>query len=338
MRCCEPLLAMRGTEFGYIHALCRRRCCPLCQKVRANQKALEIAAYGEFRMARGYQLATVTLSQPKRLGEGCEEAKDRLFRAFARFCKKNRVIGRKVNAVCTGGIRCMEVTHKEKNERNPGFHAHLHTIMELRPGVSFGEFARVIHECWQLACPGANSRAQHIRPVLPEEKGAFFEVSKYPLKPLAVRSDKALREIALAFNNARLLQGWGEWRGAIGKGKELIEAEREYPKVPVRVAERGLNALLLDEAITIYRHRGRDSARETHAVQHFRTAIARDPRSFSQRQRDDDAGLEPPKVDRDRFEWWCGLQLRRARKRATGPPDSFDAPGQQTFGGQAEWA
>lgn len=326
--CGQKRLAECDGELGTYHAQCRRPLCPFCMRTRAHQLAARFHAFGRERIAGGKRLMLLTTTQKKDPNETLAQAHARMCDSWGVMVKENTSLAREFRKVCAGGVRNIESTYTPPDEPNPGWHVHIHAIVELQPGVTAQQFRDTHYFLWRAASPESGVMAQHAAIIQPDNSGAFAEACKYPLKPHKI-PDHLLIEATVALKGKRMCQGWGTWYKAQPEGKALIAAES--PRPPMRVCLLGIGILLDDSPIPIV-CKGPDGETTVkhYPVKDFRKAIWRDPRTFAQRDRDDAADTPRREPDTRRIPFWVRLEARHAwirqRNDATRSPPHTRAP------------
>ncbi len=324
--------AIRGTEYGVAHWRCHDRLCPSCAERRAREMASALFFFAQHRAESGRLVLFVTLTQLKRPVhvESPEKAITRWLDAWRemtdrRFYKRKTTVGMRFNMMTAGAIRGIELTWSPKGKRNAdgsvvkysGWHAHGHCLVEIMPGISFRQADRELMGMWRAVSGGAKASAQNVQQVAPalpgtEErcKSRIYEVCKYPLKLPGFDNESVLCFAAEALASRRVVDGIGEWRGALAIGRKLRSAE-EKPKAPVRMADQRIYALHDPEnMLSFSEFKGGHATAFYVEASKIRQAVLRDPRTFDQRDRDREAGLDVP--------------VRRARPPPRGPPDQSE--------------
>jgi len=246
---------VQSTSTGTINATgfaadrCRDRLCPRCAAMRAHELGhdlrLLIAHEAEARKADGTRLYFVTLTQPKDASETPAQALTRLHRAWARTVHKRWVAGERLRETVIGGVRAIELTYSDGVTPNKhgyvprkGWHAHVHAIVEARgtPRQWWPE----MRKRW-IEVTGGDDAAQHCQPLTERRTG---QLCKYPLKPFELKDRKVIRSVALALDGARMIDGYGSWRGWMRRS----EALRRAPAAKLRACGTALAVVLLHHA------------------------------------------------------------------------------------------
>lgn len=236
---------------GYAADRCRDRLCPRCASMRAHELGHDLRALIEHehhgRKAVGTRMFFVTLTQVKDSAETPAQALARLHRAWQRTVLKKWKAGERLRDVVCGGVRAIELTYSDGKTPNKhgyipkeGWHAHVHAIVEASKNVH--AWWPQMRERW-LALTGGDGIAQHCQPLTERRIG---QLTKYPVKPFELTHRKQVRAIALAIDGARLLEGWGRWRGWQGRAERL----RAQPVAKLRACGTSLAVVLQHHAGT----------------------------------------------------------------------------------------
>lgn len=239
------------TATGYAADRCRDRLCPRCASMRAHELGHDLRALIEHeehgRAAEGTRMFFVTLTQPKDSSETPGQALARLARAWQRTVLKKWKAGERLREVVCGGVRAIELTYSDGRTPNKhgyiakeGWHAHIHAIVEASTNVR--AWWPQMRARW-LAMTGGDGSAQHCQALTQRRIG---QLCKYPVKPFELRHRKQVRAVALALDGARLLDGWGRWRGWQGRADRL----RRQPVAKLRACGTSLAVVLAHHAGT----------------------------------------------------------------------------------------
>ncbi len=253
--CCRPVIAIQAKagklKVGWQLNKCRDRACPACAASRSRELT---AAAREHLEAREEELDGVarflfaTLTQRKRVEEqeGCSAAFERLMRAWVRTYNRTAF-----KRCFSGGLRGTEVpwlepdalaenrkdakpkAEKARNRvRFPGWHAHFHMALELRPGVSRWYAECVLRSLWlentmredDIDCRLPSVRTDfEIRARMngldmqPLDDANLGQVCKYVTKPFELPDDKAPRFFR-AMAKRKMCAGFGTWRRFLHSG------------------------------------------------------------------------------------------------------------------------
>lgn len=169
------------------------------------------------RGADGVVFLFATLTQPKMYGESARDAVHRLYVSWRRLSNSTATRA-DFREMFSGGLRTTETTwapagmQREHGGRVDfdGFHAHLHIMIEVKPGVRPGDAAAWLTNAWLDASPGSRHAAQLVRRARFDDA---HQLAKYVTKPLEEHRGDAsvVRALFEGLHGLRLLQAFGSW-------------------------------------------------------------------------------------------------------------------------------
>lgn len=316
--------AIRGTEVGLSAWSCGDRLCPSCAESRAREYASALRAFASSRVDEGYRHYAVTLTQQKMpvVSETCSQSVDRIIDAVRRLTNSGSANGRRVRSYWAGGIRGVEITWSPRGKRRKdgsrveysGWHAHIHAIFELKEGVDDDDALDVIIDEWLKVSPGASEHAQYVQFL---DDRMIGETAKYPLKLPDLDRPWLVRDAAMSIAGRRMLDGFGSWRSALGKGR-LLRDLGAPPRVPLKMADAGVSCLSEppESLVSFTSFKGRDGITSFYrSVGEIRSRVLRDPRTLKQRDRDRKNNVPAPESDITLVELWDRIYPYRAKGR-----------------------
>lgn len=261
MRCGRPHAAETegsGT-MQIVQKRCRDRACPGCQDCRA------VKLRHELREAVGCRRRTlpveawsgrqwfITLTKPK-VKHSRDASFDECVRAAAasirdvldrwsELTKGNTKLGRDFAARFSGALRALEVTFSRKGDRHgdyvvpyDGYHAHLHVLVEVSPGVDVNAALSWLRKAWCTLVGGSAAAQQGWAPLDDRNIG---EIAKYIVKPMreVAGMPNVARGLFEATHRKRLLHGQGTWKS----WRKWLQRE---PAVPRLVCTNDLGAMM----------------------------------------------------------------------------------------------
>lgn len=248
VRFCGHLWAAScGGQLGVAHKLCRDRFCPGCQRRRQRELAKLLRTFVESRRDALERTRDVTgalmfptLTQPKQDArhESAEQAIARLLAARRDMMNTKTAHGVALRRSIVGGVWFIELTWSYRGQKYAnghrvaysGWHAHLHGLVELAPGVHMHDARAALADAWARACPESCRAAQKIKPVVVER---VAQVCKYVCKPFDMVNPKRAREAAVALAGIRHHNGWGSWRSWKNVARELLDIDDETLAPPI---------------------------------------------------------------------------------------------------------
>lgn len=190
---------------GWRNRWCRDRACPGCARRRANKLRHELREHLELRRtdATCGRFMFVTLTQRKRgiRQESPGAAVTRLLLAWRKLTNR-----RPFKVAVQGYIRATEVTFSPRGGW-PGWHAHLHLVLELGPELRRSDVERYIRHAWCELVDG-DDQAQNFQTLTETRLG---QVVKYITKPFELPDDLAPTFFG-EMKGRRLISGAGTWR------------------------------------------------------------------------------------------------------------------------------
>lgn len=215
--CGAVRVALQGAKSGWALTRCKDRCCPHCVRIKSSTESAMLRRWAD---TRSNPIVFITLTQTKRPAqeESARQAIDRLRGHWRNLVNTKTKRGREIASLAAGGLRAIEITWSQKGwnakrthyVKESGWHAHLHILIELRPGVKPGDLFGVIARGW-LGLTGASPAAQNFQIATDENYG---QVTMYCVKPFDVGvSGARFREVIGAVEGLRANQGWGSWKG-----------------------------------------------------------------------------------------------------------------------------
>jgi len=233
--CGVAFVIRRDGVVGYLRRGCKDRVCPICSARRSRMIAarvqLHVASVIRAFVMRSRRLQRVepvwsfTFTRRRVPGETPREAIDRTLNAWRGFSERT------ARGLLLGGMRSLEVTarragdiiigHDGKQHRVEfgGTHAHLHTLLELAPGVTPDD----VVQAWVAACD-AEPWCQRPRLVWPGA-GAIYQACKYPvdmsgLLDVLTAAPEYVAAVVRALHGRKVVSVFGGWRGVKLSGEE----------------------------------------------------------------------------------------------------------------------
>lgn len=166
--CGRPTVAITASgHAGIISQRCRDRACPRCQRLRAIERAAELAeamtscptCMGDGAVDSGgpcsdcgsrghvpwrWHFLTLTVPKVHASRRDCKETIDTVLESWRALTRKSHAVGREFGHRFMGGVRSLEVVYRKRGEeiRYPGgrvhvvamtgWHVHLHVILDVR--------------------------------------------------------------------------------------------------------------------------------------------------------------------------------------------------------------
>lgn len=119
----------------------------------------------------------------------------------------------------------------------PRWHAHLHALVILAPGTSIDAWREELLERWCELVPGADRRAQDVRPC--DGRKGLAEVMKYPFKPASL-TDAQVIEAWTTSRGLHLHQAGGALHGADARCKLARHLGGDIDTAPLSEEDRRL--------------------------------------------------------------------------------------------------
>lgn len=216
--CANTLKIFRDKIYGQISVLglrCKDRLCPICASFRAAWLAKKVE--GLIQIMVNPHFLTLTYGNRVSVG-GLKKGLDNF---FSRFKALRRLKWWKQNI--KGGIFFLEVTY----DRGKGWHIHSHMVVDVFGDSKIYNLSegRVTDFKRDLETSLVQVGLGVISFIVPCNKSASKEVSKYMCKFFIFSDDKAIREAIHAFFNRRVCEVFGSYRGI--KGVDGLEEEEE---------------------------------------------------------------------------------------------------------------
>lgn len=189
---------------GWRHRWCRDRACPGCARRRANELRHQLRAHLSERRTtpgRGW-LAFVTLTHPKRSlrTEGPGAATTRLLDEWRKLTNR-----RAFKTAVLGYVRAVEVTYSKRGF--PGWHAHIHVVLEIHAEIERVRIEQVIRRMW-CSIVGGDEKAQNWQRLSHDRLG---QVVKYVTKPFELPEHLAPTFFD-EMKGRRLISAGGTWK------------------------------------------------------------------------------------------------------------------------------
>lgn len=228
---------------------CRDRACPVCAKRRSREMRAKLRRFQATREKEvgPRRLVFLTLTHRKAMGESPGDAVSRLLGEWRRLMSRRKVRGGWVGpkghrrwkpGAVAGYVRAVECTWSPRGPRtvrtgertvtkdgdprtfvvpeavtyfvaHDGWHAHLHVILELSPGVNPAAARELITDAW-TSIADAEPWCQRWQALSPHRVG---QVAKYITKPFELPEDLAPRFFD-ELSQRRLIESGGTWRAA----------------------------------------------------------------------------------------------------------------------------
>lgn len=224
-RCSRQHAVKVGSSFDVEPICCRQRPCPCCARARARRNASAVDKAMRHRrsiLSASFLFATLTQVKRCRASESPREAVHRLHQAWRELTNSKTAVGREFHRLFAGGLRTTETTWSPQGAEREhggrvtfdGYHAHLHILIEVRPGIDRAEAAAWLQREW-MRITGASPVAQVVRPAREEDTQQLCKYVSKPLEDVA-EEPHILRELFSGIHGVRLLAAFGEWQGRTG--------------------------------------------------------------------------------------------------------------------------
>lgn len=259
--CGVAFVARRAGVVAYARRACKDRICPHCGRRRRQRFTAKLRGIirdkrsGDMGATGVLYFATFTARKLER--QTPAQALDSRLAGFRRFRHHAR-------RWLLGGVRSMEVTARRagfilrRPGRRPyrvnisGVHAHLHCILEVRPGTTEDE----VWEAWHRAEPDS-ARAAFDLQLLDDEN--VYQVGSYCLDMSGlldyVDVDRAyVGEVLAALHGRRLVAPFGSWR--------VYDMGLREPPGETVYGDRSVAALAVDPTGWVRWHDGREDRAE----------------------------------------------------------------------------
>lgn len=220
--CGHRCTAKRGGEYLIRAYRCRARPCPRCARAKAMKDGPIMQRFVATRTGAGATLLAVTLTQLKirEDDEDAGQAYQRLRASLRALRQHHASFGDRFRQMFAGGNDSFETTYSAEGgaTRYTGFHAHVHGLWEVAPGIDPIDAAREVVDMWLVVSGGADPKAQRIKIATPEHARYF---AKYATKGMEEAPNPgAIQSLYEGMRGRRLQQAWGTWRADKRTGRK----------------------------------------------------------------------------------------------------------------------